>query len=145
MKRSGVTLLELLIVVVIISAIAGVSFPAMTASLAGLRLTSAAGSVASFLTSSLDRVERRDQPAQIVISPRENTLGIYTAASADKPERSLSLPAGISIEGDEPRRFLMMPGGSAPRLAIVLRNEKGARRAIRVDPATGVPEIDRLP
>jgi len=145
MKRSGVTLLELLIVVVIISAIAGISFPAMTASLAGLRLTSAAGSVASFLTSSLDRVERRDQPAQIVISPRENTLGIYTAASADKPERSLSLPAGISIEGDEPRRFLMMPGGSGPRLTIVLRNEKGARRAIRVDPATGVPEIDRLP
>ena len=39
----------------------------------------------------------------------------------------------------------MMPGGSGPRLTIVLRNEKGARRAIRVDPATGVPEIDRLP
>jgi prepilin-type N-terminal cleavage/methylation domain-containing protein len=143
--QSGVTLLELLIVVVIISTIAGISFPAMTASLAGLRLTSAAGSVSSFLTSALDRVDRRDLAAQIVVSPHDNVLAVYTAASGDKAERTFDMPAGITIEGDDVRRFLMLPGGSAPRMTIVLRNEKGARRSIRIDPATGVPEVSRLP
>jgi hypothetical protein len=54
------------------------------------------------------------------------------------------MPQGITIEGDEPRRFLLEPGGAFPRIALVLRNEKGARRSLRIDPATGVPEIRRI-
>ena len=41
------------------------------------------------------------------------------------------MPQGITIEGDEPRRFLLMPGATAPRMTLVLRNEKGARRSVR--------------
>ncbi len=29
-------------------------------------------------------------------------------------------------------------------MTLVLRNEKGARRSVRIDPATGVPDIGRL-
>jgi hypothetical protein len=29
-------------------------------------------------------------------------------------------------------------------VVVILRNDKGARRSIRVDPTTGVPEIGRL-
>lgn len=143
-KNAGVTLIEMLIVVTIIGVVAGVSFPAVTSGLAGVRLTTASGSVASFLTSSMNRVDRHEQAAAIVISLHENVLHVYTSASGDVPERTLSLPQGIRIEGDEPRRYLFMPGGTVPRMTVVLRNEKGARRSIEIDPVTGVPDIRRM-
>ena len=142
--QSGVTLIEMLIVVMIIAAIAGVYFPALTAGLASVRLSSASGTVASFLTSSMNRVDRREEAAAIVITPGENTLAVFTAASGKAPERTLNLPQGISIEGEQPRRVLLQPGGTVPRVTVVLRNEKGARRSIEVDPVTGVPSIKRV-
>ena len=142
--QSGVTMIEMLVVATIIAIIAGVSFPALTAGLDGVRLSSASGSAASFLTSTLNRVERREQAAAIVISPKDNLLAVYTAASGDKPERELRMPQGVMIEGDGPRRFLLMPGGTAPRMTLVLRNAKGARRSVQIDPTTGVPKVQRL-
>ncbi len=142
--RRGVTLLEMLIVVAIIATIAGISYPSLTAGLAGVRLASSAGSVASFLTSSMNFVDRREQPAAVLISPGENTLDMYTAASADKPKTRLTMPAGITIEGDEPRRFMLFPGGAFPRITVILRSEKGGRRSVQIDPVTAVPKIQRV-
>ena len=47
-RQSGVTLIEMMVVVVIVSIIASLSFPALTSGLAGVRLSSASGSAASF-------------------------------------------------------------------------------------------------
>lgn len=142
--RRGVTLLEMLVVMAIIAAITSISFPALTAGLAGVRLASAAGTVASFLTSSMNSVDRKEQPAAIVVSPKENVLSVYTEASPNKPQSQLTMPAGIAIEGDEPRRFMLFPGGAFPRITVILRSEKGGRRSIRVDPVTAIPKIQRL-
>ena len=134
----------MLIVVAIIAAIVSVSFPSLTAGLAGIRLTSAAGSTASFITSTLNTVDRRETPSALVITPADNTLTVFTATSGDKPVKKLEMPAGIVIEGEEPRRFLLFPGGSAPRIVVILRNEKGSKRSIRIDPVTAVPKIERV-
>jgi prepilin-type N-terminal cleavage/methylation domain-containing protein len=141
--QSGVTLIEMLIVVVIIAIISSLSFPALTSGLASVRLSSATGSTASFLTSAMNRVERHEQAAAIVVSPKENLLAVYTSTSGDNPERRLQMPQGITIEGEDDRRFLLLPGGTVPRITVVLRNEKGSRRSVQVDPATGVPDVRR--
>ena len=146
-RQSGVTLVEMLIVVMIIALIAGITFPALAAGLASVRLNSASGSAASFLTATMNRVERRELPAAVVIAPKENEVEVFTAASGEKPEQTLHMPPGIFIEGDAgnaPRRFLLEPGGAFPRVTLVLRNAKGARRSIKIDPATGVPDIARV-
>src|ERR1700692_3231509 len=99
MKRNsqrGVTLLEMLIVVAIIATVAAVSFPALTSGLAGVRLSSAASGVASFLTSSMNTVERREQAAAIVVTPKENRVDVFTAASGLVPSRTFQPPAGMS-------------------------------------------------
>src|ERR1700679_928617 len=118
-KQSGVTLIEMMIVVMIIAVIAGGSFPALTAGFAGGRLSSASGSAASFLTSAMNRVERRELAAAIVISPKENHLEMFTAASGEKPEKTLQMPQGVSIEGDEQRRYVLQPGGTFPRITLM--------------------------
>ena len=89
-------------------------------------------------------MDRREQPASVLISPADNALSIFTAASGDKPANKLAMPAGIAIEGDEPRRFLLFPGGACPRIVVILHNEKGSRRSVRIDPVTAVPKIERV-
>jgi prepilin-type N-terminal cleavage/methylation domain-containing protein len=143
-SRDGVTLLEMLVVVTIVGIVASLSFPALTAGLAGVRLSSASGDVASFLTSSMNNVERREQAAAIVITPKENKLEVFNAASGEKPARTWQPPASITVEGDDPHRYLLFPGGSFPRILVTLRNEKGARRSIEIDPVTAVPQVRRL-
>jgi prepilin-type N-terminal cleavage/methylation domain-containing protein len=143
-SQRGVTLLEMLIVVAIIATVAAVSFPALSSGIAGVRLTSAASGVASFLTSSMNTVERREQAAAIVVTPKENRVDVFTAASGLKPTRTFQPPAGISFEGEDPHRYLLYPGGSFPRIAVVLRNEKGSRRSVAIDPVTAVPQVTRL-
>jgi prepilin-type N-terminal cleavage/methylation domain-containing protein len=143
-NQSGVTLIELLIVLMIIAVIAGVSFPALTSGLSSIRLSSASGSAASFLTSTMNRVDRREESAAVVILPKENLLAVYTATSGARPDRTLEMPKGITIEGTEPRRFLLMPGGTTPRMTLVLENDKGARSSVQIDPATGVPKVQRI-
>jgi prepilin-type N-terminal cleavage/methylation domain-containing protein len=142
--RRGVTLVELLIAVAIIAVIVSVSAPGLTTGLATVRLSSASGDAATFLTRTMNNVETREEAAAVVISPKDNAIETFTAASGEKPASELKMPQGISIEGEEPKRFVMFPGGAMPRISIVLRNEKGARRSIEIDPITAVPKIQRV-
>jgi prepilin-type N-terminal cleavage/methylation domain-containing protein len=138
------TLIELLIAVAIIAVIVSVSAPGLTTGLATVRLSSASGDVATFLTTTMNRVERREEAAAVVISPAESAIRVFTEASGAKPASEMKMPQGISIDGEEPRRIVMYPGGAMPRIAIVLRNEKGARRSVDIDPITAVPKIAAL-
>jgi prepilin-type N-terminal cleavage/methylation domain-containing protein len=140
-SRLGVTLLEMMVVVTIIGTIASISFPAMSAGLAGIRLQSAAGSVASFLESTMNQVDRRERAAAIVILPKERALAVYTAESGTNAAGRLVLPDGIQLEGEEPRRFFLFPGGAFPHITVAVKNDRGARREIEIDPVTAVPKI----
>lgn len=140
-SRAGITLIELLVVIVIVSAVIGIAFPSLTTGLAAVRLSSAASSTASFLSSAMNHAERREQPEAIVVEPKENMLAVYTAASGKEPTETFAMPQGIAIEGEENRRFVLYPGGAFPRISIVLKNEKGLTRSIQIDPITAIPVI----
>jgi hypothetical protein len=51
------------------------------------------------------------------------------------------MPPQIRIVGetDEPRRFLVYPGGSIPRIGIQIATMRGRSRMVSVDPVTGSP------
>src|SRR5689334_21862186 len=68
-RQSGVTLLELMVVVTLIAIVAGLSYPAAAAGVDSLRLRSAADRVVAFLDTSIERAERRQQVMEIRISP----------------------------------------------------------------------------
>jgi len=149
--RRGVTLIEMLIVVAIVGLIAGISFPAVSSGLDSLRLRSASDSIVSFLNGAMNRAERRQQVVEVAISIKDNAL--YLASNEVGFSRKLEMPSGVTIkavwpkvqtESEELRRFLLLPGSTVPRLGIEIVNRKGARRIVRVNPMTGVPEIERL-
>lgn len=141
MKReAGVTLMEMLIVVTIIGLMVGVSFPAVSSGVDSLRLSSGADSVATFLNAALNRAERRQQVMEVTVSKTENKL---TMRSTEKGFlRELEMPTGVTVESEG--RVFLYPGGTVPRISVQLANRKGQKRIVRVDPMTGVPEIESI-
>jgi len=147
----GVTLVEMMIVVAIIGLMVGITFPAVSAGLDSVRLASATDSLASFLNAAVNRAERRQQPMELIISPKDNLLTLYS----NEPgfTRELRLPEGIAIEAvlprnpDDPqgvRRLILMPGATVPGIGIQVANQRGAHRIVRLDPMTGFPRVESV-
>jgi prepilin-type N-terminal cleavage/methylation domain-containing protein len=150
-RQAGVTLVEMLIVVAIVGLIASISFPAVASGLESLRLTSATDSIVSLLNGALNRAERRQQAIEVSVSIQDNSVSLTSTEPGFF--RKLGMPEGVRItaiwpklleEDTQPRRFLLLPGSSAPRLGVEIVNRKGARRIVRVNPITGVPDIERV-
>jgi len=136
-SRAGITLIELIVVLAIIGLLVGITLPAATNGLASIHLRGAASNVATFLNSALNRAERHEQTVEIIVTPTKLILD----STEPGYTRTLDLPDGIRIAGDQPLRILLMPGSAPPRVAIDLFNERGAHRIVKMDPVTGVPEI----
>jgi prepilin-type N-terminal cleavage/methylation domain-containing protein len=148
---SGVTLIELLVVMTIAGLVVGVSFPSVSAGLDSVRLASATQSAAAFLNSAVNRAERRQDAVELVISPKENGMALYSNEPGFK--REFHLPDGISLdavlpaipeEADPARRILLLPGATVPGIGIQLSNRHGSRRIVRLDPMTGFPRVESV-
>ena len=148
---AGITLIEMLVVVGIVSLIVGISFPAINSGIDSLRLNAATNGIVSFLNSGMNRAERRQQVVEITISKAENAL--VMRSSEPGFYRKLEMPEGVTIthvlpelpaNPDAPRSFLLYPGGTVPRLGVQLVNRRNVQRIVRVDPITGVPQVERV-
>ena len=149
-NRSGVTLIELMVVVALISLMVGISFPAITSGIDSLRLNAATNGIVSFLNSGVDRAERRQQLVEITVSKPDNALEMRSTEA--EFYRKLSMPDGVTIthvlpelvdNPDAPRTFDLYPGGTVPGFGIEVINRKNVERIVRVDPITGVPRVER--
>jgi type II secretory pathway pseudopilin PulG len=139
----------MVVVVSIIGLIIAVMAPSMSAGLDSVRMASATDNVASFLNGAVNRVERRQQPIELIVSIKENKLAMFS----NEPgfARELTMPDGIVIEGVLPKdendtepfhRLILMPGASVPGLGIQLINSHKNRRVVRLDPMTGFPRVE---
>jgi type II secretory pathway pseudopilin PulG len=146
---AGVTLIEMLVVVGLISLMIGISFPAITSGIESLRLKSATNSVVSFLDSGLSRAERRQQVVEITISKQDNSIEMESSEPGFS--RTLRMPEGVSIvqvlpqlpeNPDGLRTFFLYPSGTVPPLGVELINRRNVERVVRVDPITGVPKVE---
>jgi prepilin-type N-terminal cleavage/methylation domain-containing protein len=151
-SNSGVTLVEMLVVVALISLMVGISFPAITSGIDSLRLNAATNGVVSFLDYGLSRAERRQQVMEITISKAENSLEMRSSEPGFF--RRMQMPDGVSIvqvfppwpdNPDAKRNFLLYPGGTVPPLGLQLINRRNVQRVVRVDPITGVPHVEAPP
>ena len=148
---AGVTLIEMMVVVALISLMVGISYPAITSGIDSLRLNAATNGVVSFLDYGLSRAERRQQMVEITISKAENAIEMRSSELGFF--RRLQMPDGVSIvrvlpplpesaDPDVARNFFLYPGGTVPALGLQLINRRNVQRVVRVDPITGVPRIE---
>lgn len=141
MRQRGITLIEMLIVVTLVGLMVGVSFPAVTSGVDSLRLSSSADAVAAFLNSALNRAERRQQVSEITIDKEKHQLTLRSADPAFVRELPMSQGVTITEVAPDQKHIFFFPGGTVPRITIQLTNRRGAKKTVRVDPTTGVPEI----
>jgi prepilin-type N-terminal cleavage/methylation domain-containing protein len=150
-SKAGVTLIEMLIVVALISLFAGLMFPSVSSGIESLRLQQASDGISGFLNAGLNRAERNRVVVEITINKAENALTMYSTEPGFM--KRLEMPDGVRIvdvfppapeDMIAPRRFLLYPGGSPPRFGVEIENRKNVRRIVRVDPITGVPQVERV-
>jgi len=148
--RAGITLMEMLVVVTLISLLAAVTFPSVTAGVDTLRLTSASDSIVSFLNAALNRAERRQQVMEVTISQQDNSMTLRSTEPGYT--KQFVMPEGVSIAAVHPRladdmlprHIMLYPGGVPPRVGIEIVNRKNDRRLVRIDPTTGVSQVERI-
>jgi len=150
--QRGITLVELVVVMVILGLLAGITFPSVASGLDSLRLSTAGNSLVGFFNAALNRAERRQQAVEITISKADNTLSLRSVEPGFS--KTLELPDGVVIravlpewpQGEEQavRHILVYPGGALPCCGVEIATRKGERRIVRVDPITGVPRIERV-
>jgi type II secretory pathway pseudopilin PulG len=146
-----VTLIEMLIVVALISLFAGLMFPSVSSGLETFRLQQASEGISGFLNAGLNRTERHRVVVEITIDKAQNALTMYSTEPGFT--KRLEMPDGVRIvdvlppapeDTIAPRRFLLYPGGSPPRFGVEIENRKNVRRIVRLDPITGVPQVERV-
>jgi prepilin-type N-terminal cleavage/methylation domain-containing protein len=154
-SRRGMTMLEMLVVVAILSIVVAVSLPSVTAGLDSIRLASTGDAIASFLNGAVTHAERSEQPVIVVISLKEGTI---SADGGDGYLRRFEMPQGIIMDrvlpdeaqgvadGEEhaDRQILLLPGGVAPAIGVEYFNHHGARRRVQLDPMTGFPHVENV-
>jgi len=135
----------------IVGLIVGVSYPSASAGLDSVRLATTGDNIASFLNSAVNRAERLQEPVEVVISPAESRLSVYSNSGF---ARDLKLPDGITLEkvlpenveeaGDGLRRVILIPGATIPAIGVQFANRHGGRRIVRLDPMTGFPRVESV-
>ena len=141
-----------MVVMTIIAIMAGAVYPSVASSLDGIRLSSSADDVVAFLNGAVERANRRQVAVEVSIDAAAGSIILHTTEAAF--ERHYELPANITIQSILPelvggasegkaRRFYIYPGGTVPRIGVLIASRNGAQRLIRIDPITGAPKIER--
>jgi len=126
-------------------------YPSVSSSLDGIRLSSSADEIVAFLNGAVERANRHQVPVEILIDKGANMIVLHSTEA--RFERRYELSSSVAIQsvlpeipgGEKPpiRRFYVYPGGTAPRIGVLIANRNGAQRLIRIDPITGAPQIER--
>ena len=135
----GITLIELLIVMGIIALMVSISYPTLTRGLDGVQLKTSVGQAGAFFSRVRQAADRRQQPVQFTVDPKENRL-VAIAVDGGWDEQ-LAFENRIRVAfPSQPASFMLYPGHPAPRFRLLLANESGGRDGLQVNVFTGVPE-----
>ena len=138
-STSGITLIEMLVVVGIVSIVLVIAFPNVTSGLDGIRLKTAVDRVGSFWSSARQRADRFQTPVQVTVDPKKNELRAASVANDWSASFDLSNRLHVA-EMEEPQRYLLYPGAPSPDFRLMLEAESGGRAGVKINVFTGVPE-----
>lgn len=146
---AGMTLLELLVVLTILSLMAGLVAPRMGPWLDNWRLRSAADRIAQTVRYARTRALFEQHFYVVEILPEKNLVRVLQPDSA--LVREFALPEGIQVHTDEKLaaslapeviRFILPPSGEVEEKNLWLRNNQGNTIKIHFDFLVGSPGVE---
>ena len=145
----GVTLLELLIVMVLASLLLALVFPSIRAGMGTMALRSSAQRLAAAARYARDQAIYRQRPFLLEIDGEAGTISVIDSNGGS---RSFELPPEVRVGGilplepDAPSRtrgFLFSADGSSVPFHVILENSR-RRVDVTSDPLTGCPRVTDL-
>ncbi|MCI0419745.1 MAG: prepilin-type N-terminal cleavage/methylation domain-containing protein [Acidobacteria bacterium] len=148
----GFTLLEMLVVLVLLSVLAALAFPAVNRGLATQRLRSDSREIAAVIRWARIKAVREQQIYQVGFEVKANQVDICSADSSY--QKVVALSPGISLEravrlnqrqeqmSDETAYYFFSPNGVSESFEVILRNERGRRYRIVSDGFSRYPRIE---
>lgn len=151
-QAQGITLIELLLVLALISLMIGITFPSVTAMQDALRTRAAMRQLTAFLQQATSVASRDQKAVELTVWPKEGKLQWRVIPAGRQELTQLPdhiqmvdvEPRGIGMPAEKPRTYVIYPGAPYPAVAFVLENERRQRFRVRLDPLTGVPASEQL-
>lgn len=145
-REDGVTLLELLVVLAILSLALSLVVPRLGRWTDNWKLRSAAQHVAQMLTYAHTRALYEHQIYFVQIHPSENRVRLFGVASGFT--REYVLPAGVHLEKEENAApvsaidLVFPPSGTVEERTLGLTNGQGSRARIHLNFLLGTPRVE---
>lgn len=144
MNKKGVTLLELIIVMVIIAIGATLMVPAIGAWIPNYRLRSATRDIVSTMRTAQMKAVSMNTDFQVRFPDTKSYILEYQTTSgwvADGTQQNL--PTGIEITSfPQGNRFLFNPNSTASTGSLTLKNSKNNTRTISLTTSTGRIKVE---
>lgn len=151
--QRGITLLELMIVLMVVSLMVGITYPSVSAGMDSLRLRAEADRAAALLTQGITRVERTQTPLELLADRAAGRIVLRDFPGRFVREQKLE--SGVRIAailpplpgaGEETSRIVLLaPGEPFPAVGLVFANSRGQRRLVRIDPLTAMAVVETPP
>jgi len=146
-SKKGVSLLELIVVLMLLGLAVGVVMPSFSRGLKGLELETAGRDLITRMRHARSQAIAKQKVFRIILikNEEENVPDYYIFANEFEQEiRKVSLPEGVSIQTEEqefPVRISFYANGRSSGALFTLKRETGRQMKISVDPITGFPKV----
>lgn len=140
-KAGGITLVEVLVVLVIISIMGALVFPRVTAGLDTLRLKSTADRLANTIRGARERALRRQTVCQVTVDAARRIVEVEDLRDP-RYRRTWDIPDEVTVRQERPAVFLFGPDGSGPEVRLALANQRGRTASIGFELLTALPRVE---
>ena len=138
-SRAGLSLVELLVVLGIVSLMLAISFPAVTSGVEAIELRAAADRAGAFWAAARQQADRRQSVVQVTVDPKANEVRAVAADGGWSDAYSLDRGLTVAVPPQK-RAYWIYPGSPSQRFELMLAGRSGDRAGVRVNVFTGVPE-----
>ena len=150
-REKGVTLIELIIVLVLLGLAAGVVAPSFSRGLRGIELETAGRDLITRMKQARSRAISRQQVFRVILVREEESADYYVLANEfEQVIDEFSLPEGVSVEVPDQEfqapflKVSFYPNGRSSGASFILYNETKTI-AVWVDPITGFARVVKEP
>ena len=146
-SKKGVSLLELIVVLMLLGLAVGVVMPSFSRGLKGLELETAGRDLITRMRHARSQAIAKQKVFRIILIQEEgeDVPDSYIFANEFEQEiRKVFLPEGVSILAEEqefPVRINFYANGRSSGAIFTIQRETGRQMKIRVDPITGFPKV----